>query len=222
MEKRTIKTIAHESYPKVGELIRSFPELFNVSDLIGIYKGKDMCSSFLLNSNYLKSISFYENFQFTNDKNIQEDFKKLYKSWENTIPNLTVHLKDGNNFKGGSNFVLIDTTTPLTEFIKNNRKKLRKSLAASPGFGENIPCTLEMSKCILNQKIFPILIYRDYLFYCFHKKRKQTIVDILSQHYRNDPSAYETTYETPYGETTVLTLNDFDFDGYLEDVKQYE
>lgn len=218
MEKRTIKNIEKESYPEIGNLIRNMPSLFEVSELIGIFEGKDICSSFLLNSEYLKTITFYENFQFTDNPSIQETFKSLYKSWEEQISNLKVHIENGNNFRGNSTFVLIDTTEPLSKFIENNSKKLKKSMAASPGFGVTLSSTVEMSKCIIGEKIFPIFLYRDYLFYCFSKKRQKSTIAILDFFYSNNPKVYKRTF----GDIKTLYINDRPQTGYFNDLRKYK
>lgn len=180
MAQRTIKNIEKESYPLMGKLIKAFPELFKHTEMIGIFEGVDICASFLLNSDYCETITFYENFNFTKNEKVKKKFCDLYKSWEESIPNLKIIIEDGNNFAGNSNFVLIDTTTGLDIFVKEHFKKLRKSWAVSPGYGQSFICTKNMFTLINNRTIFPILIYRDYFFYCFNRKTQKKIVNKIN------------------------------------------
>lgn len=182
MAQRTIENVDKESYPLIGELIRNFPALFSNTEMIGIFEGKDICSSFLLNSEFCESLVFYENLQFTSDQKTKEKFCNLYKSWETAIPNLTVKIEDGQNFIGNSNFVLIDTTIPLDEFIQKYIDKLKNSWAVSPGYGINFVCTSQFFKLILEDKIFPILIYRDYFFYCFDQTLQKNILNTINNY----------------------------------------
>jgi hypothetical protein len=182
MARRAIKNIDKESYPLIGELIRNFPELFAHTEMIGIFEGKDICSSFLLNSEYCNSITFYENLQFTSNKKTKKQFCNLYNDWEKAIPNLTVKIENGQNFIGNSSFVLIDTTIPLAEFIQKNIDKLKNSWAVSPGYGINFVCTSQFFELIRKDKIFPILIYRDYFFYCFNQTVQKSILNKINNY----------------------------------------
>jgi hypothetical protein len=219
MAQRTIKNIEKESYPAVGDLIRNFPDLFKKTEMIGIFEGKDICSSFLLNNANCDSIIFYENLSFTDDINVKNQFKTLYKEWEKTVPNLTIHIKDGSEFKGYSDFVFIDTTIPLSVFIKDNFKKLTQSISASPGFGINLKCTLEMSKLILDKTIFPIFVYRDYLFYCYNQDKQLQVINLLINYYTDNKNIYE---ERINHNTSFLHIKDYNISGYFEDIKKYQ
>jgi hypothetical protein len=218
MAQRTIKNIEKEMYPVVGKLIKRFPALFKHTEMIGIFEGTDICSSFLINSHYCRTLTFYENLEFTNDDNVKNQFLNLYKDWESTIPNLKVKIENGNNFVGNSTFTLIDTTISLPKFIEDNKDKLIDSWSASPGWGINFACTSSFVKLVSEKKIFPVLIHKDYFFYCYTKNMQQRLLNILENFIKNNLQYKLQRTENVY----FYEILEHKKSGYFERVKNFQ
>ncbi len=158
--------IIEEMHPFFSFLIEKIPSLFNKTEIIGIYDGKYLCSSFLKNSNLLESITLYENFKSMKTESQVNKFQEMYDSWKNKISNLKIELNDGKNFTKESTYLHIDISNDkLDNFVKTNWNKLKEKKCISfYGYKEN-PCnTLLVSKLILEDLFFPFLLHSGVIF----------------------------------------------------------
>lgn len=179
MANRTIPTV--ETYPIIGDLIRTFPELFNIIEICGVFEGTYGVSSILLNASYVSKVDMYENFAFTKNIQIRKEFSEMYNYWQHKIPNLKIHLTSGDNFYGNSNFMLIDCENIKT-FVTRHRDKLKQTLCVSPGFLNHYDSTKNLFSAIYDKKIIPVLIYRDYLFYTLKEKQYNYVYNKISDY----------------------------------------
>ena len=171
--------LPEQLYPELGVLIKGLPQLFKHSEVIGVFLGNEICASFMHNAEQLDKIVFYENFTDIPDPKHHENLKQLYKQWESEVPNLTVLLDDGINFDVTANFVYHDMNMPLWTFFTSYGKQLKNSLIANCGFGISLSNTIVYTKYIECGLMFPIMQYRDILFYTFNKDKKDIISELI-------------------------------------------
>jgi hypothetical protein len=171
--------IPEQTYPELGELIKGVPQLFKHSEIIGVFLGDEICASFMHSADHLDKVVFYENFIAIPNPKHQEHLKQLYNKWEETVPNLTVSLNDGVNFDVTSDFVYHDMHMGSDKFLDLFRKKLQNSLIANCGFGGSMCITLEYARYIDRGIMFPVLLYRDILFYTFNKEKKDELFETI-------------------------------------------
>lgn len=171
--------IPNESYPESGKLIKGLPQLFKHSEVIGVFLGNEICASFMHNAEQLDKIVFYENFAAIPDSTHQRKLVQLYKQWESEVPNLTVLLDDGINFDVTADYIHHDMHMLNREFFDLFRDKLQNKLMSNCGFGCNPGQTMEFARYIDKQLIFPVLLYRDIMFYTFNEEKKKEIFEIM-------------------------------------------
>ena len=174
-------TIPNQSYPELGNLVSIVPEIFSKSEIIGVLDGVEICASILHNANKLERIRFYENFSFTDDNDVKQRFQDRYNSWQKMIPNLKVLIKDGREFDTDSTFIYHDMNMPTKTFIDEYGSSVKSSLLANCGFGNNanMKTTLHMAKLIYERIIFPVLVYRDILFYTIDENKQIEYYNII-------------------------------------------
>lgn len=199
--------IPAQMYPELGELFKGVPQLFKHSEIIGVFLGEEICASFLHSAEHLDKIVFYENFIAIPDAADQENLKQLYKTWENTVPNLEVLLVDGINFDITADYVHHDMHMSRVEFFTLFKDKLQNSLMSNPGFGRGVPATLQIAKCIDNKLIFPVLVYRDILFYTFNKEKKHEVFEIIHSFLLSSKLVFSVNIDYVYTNDTILKLH---------------
>lgn len=171
--------LPEQYYPELGALIKGLPQLFKHSEVIGVFLGNELCASFMHNAEQLDKIVFYENFVAIPKLEHQESLKKMYKVWEANVTNLTVALTDGLNFDITADYIHHDMYMAMTEFFDLFKDKLQNSLMSNCGFGCSVPTTLQFAKSIDNRTIFPVLVYRDIVFYTFNEQKKYEVFEIM-------------------------------------------
>jgi hypothetical protein len=157
--------IPESYYPELTKLISQLPQLFQHSEVIGVFLGNEICASIMHNASLLKKIRFYDNLSFTSDNTVKQEFLKLYSEWQTQIPNLEVLPIDGRNFDTSATFVYHDMPMTLGEFYQLYSDTLTNKLLANCGFGTVLYHTIECSRYITHKLIFPVLLYRDIIFY---------------------------------------------------------
>jgi hypothetical protein len=153
-------------YNLIANLIESKSELFKNSAMIGIYDGQDICSCFLNKAKFLNTLSFYENFQDSQQQVEKERLLVLYESWKQKIPNLTIDIGDGtSNLNSNSlDFLFTDAyNIDYKTYFLN--KQFKKTCMAICGFGAELTRTVDISVCINNKELYPVLLYKGFLFF---------------------------------------------------------
>ena len=164
--------IREENVP-VGQIIRRLPELFHHTEIIGIYKATDICSSFLNHADVIHSQVWYENFQFLervkDPVKARRNVEKLYADIQATVPSITILEKNGLEFEGHADFTFIDITdTSFEKFVRSNQDKLSSGWFATCGFGTSMEMTVTLSNLCELGFIEPIMIMRDNFFMTMH------------------------------------------------------
>jgi hypothetical protein len=153
-------------YNLIADLIEYNPLLFKNTAMIGIFDGQDICSCFLNNASYLNRLYFYENFHDSQQDKEKEKLLSLYESWKNSIPNLEIFIGDGtkNLVNTHIDFLFSDAyNIDYKTYFLNNR--FDNTLLAICGYGAELVRTIDVSVCIDNRKIFPILLHNGFLFF---------------------------------------------------------
>lgn len=177
----------------LNEFIQQCPDIFKHTEIIGVYDGSYHCKYFLNNYTFIETITFYENFSIIKNP---EEFIKIYKNWESSIPNLKIKLEDGKNFTKHSTYIHIDTSNDeLYNFVTSNWKKLKNKQCISFYAYSNNPCnTLSVSKLILEDKYFPFLLHEGIIFgspyFELYKKNYSKILDIFTKNNINFTTEY--------------------------------
>lgn len=156
--------IPKDRYPLISSWIKEDNRLFKNTVMVGIYDGSDICSSFLNTASILDSLTFYENFFDGNDLKLKE----LYNDWQNKIPNLEFKYQDGYSIAESADFVFTDAYNIdyETYFLDS---KFKNTLFCICGYGAEIKRTVDLSCVIKNKKIFPVLLYKGFVFFTNNK-----------------------------------------------------
>lgn len=165
--------IPESAYPELTILINQLPQLFQHCEVIGVFLGNEICASIMHNAALLEKIRFYDNLSFTDDTDLKQEFLKLYQEWQNEIPNLEVLTVDGRNFDPAGTFIYHDMNMTLYEFYTLYGDKLKNKLLANCCYGTNLFQTIQYSRFITDKLIYPVLLYRDILFYTFDYASQQ-------------------------------------------------
>lgn len=171
--------IPEQTYPELGGLIKALPELFKHSEIIGVFLGNEICASLMHNAALLDKVVLYENFIDIPDPQHQENLKELYSSWENSVPNLTVSLIDGINFDTTADYIHQDMHMAFSNFVMSYKDVLTDALLSSSCFGNTIYTTTEYIDCIRDKLIFPVMIYRDIVFFTFNEEKKDKLLELI-------------------------------------------
>ena len=199
--------IPNQSYPELGELIKGVPQIFKHSEIIGVFLGDEICASFMHSAKHVDKIVFYENFIAIPNSTDQANLKQLYKTWEDTVPNLEILLVDGINFDITADYIHHDMHMSKVEFFMLFKDKLQNSLMSVCGFGCAIPATLQIAKGINDKTIFPVLSYRDILFYTFNKEKKHEVFEIIHSFLLSSKLVFSVEIENVYTNDRVLRLH---------------
>lgn len=207
--------IPNQMDPELGKLIKGLPQLFKHSEVIGVFLGNEICASFMHNSDQLDKIVFYENFTDIPDPIHQESLTQLYKQWETVVPNLTVSLKDGINFDVTADYVHHDMHMALSTFYRLFNETLKHSLLSNCGFGTSLSNTIEYIDYIERELIFPVMLYRDLIFYTFNKEKKNKILEMI-HHFliENNMEFYIDTY---HSDTVIELKRQKNYNDLLDD-----
>lgn len=172
--------IPNIKYSLIADLVESIPSLFNNTAMVGIYDGQDICSCFLNKAHFLNTLRFYENFQDSQQQSEKENLLSLYDTWKNKIPNLTVTIGDGtaNLDSTGLDFLFTDAYNIdyKTYFLD---KKFDNVLIAICGFGAELARTVDISVCIDNKELYPVLLYSGFLFFVNNKEKYDSVYPLL-------------------------------------------
>lgn len=174
-----------EHTPIIGKLINAVPSLFNRTEIIGVFKGEDICSSFLNHGDILEKQDWYENYHcfrnlpLTMQTDKRNDLESLYKSMMAACPNLIIHSKDGVEFHGNADFTFIDIhNQPFDAFCATNTEKLT-GWYATCGFGGSIEHTVRIIKMFENKTAFPVMKYKDNIFMTGIAAKQDTYVNLI-------------------------------------------
>jgi hypothetical protein len=167
--------IPEESYPELGVFIRGLPELFKHSEITGVFLGNEICASLLHSAESLEKIVFYENFFAVEDTKFQEHLQQEYVNWQSEVPKLTVKIEDGINYDRTADFIHIDINHGILPVLSGHGEELQHALLGTCGFGRDLSSTLQLSEMILSDIIFPVMLYRDLIFFTVNKDTKETI-----------------------------------------------
>jgi hypothetical protein len=170
--------IPENKYPLISNWITHDSLLFKNTVMVGIYDGSDICSSFLNTANVLDKLTFYENFFDGNDVKLKE----LYKIWQDKIPSLDFKYQDGHNIEEFADFVFTDAYNIdyETYFLD---KKFKNTLFCICGYGAEIKRTVDLSCAIKNKKLFPVLLYKGFVFFANNKDHYKTCFKSLKLYF---------------------------------------
>ena len=171
--------IPGQCYPELGALISGLPQFFKHSEVVGIFLGGEICASLMHNTYLLDKVVLYENFIDIPDPQHQENLKEIYQGWENSVPNLTISLTDGAYFDTTADYIHQDLHMALSTFVMLYKDVLTDALLSSSCFGNTIFDTTEYIDCIRDKSIFPVLIYRDMVFFTFNEEKKNTLLELI-------------------------------------------
>ena len=170
--------IPDDKYPLISHWIKSDPAIFANTTMVGIYDGSDICSSFLNTANVLDSLTFYENFFDGNDLKLKE----LYNNWQTEIPNLEFKYQDGYIIDEIADFVFTDAYNIdyETYFLDS---KFKNTLFCICGYGAEIKRTIDLSCAIKNKKLFPVLLYKGFVFFANNNDHYKTCFKSLKLYF---------------------------------------
>jgi hypothetical protein len=171
--------IPEQTYPELGALINGLPQLFKHSEVVGIFLGNEICASLMHNTYQLDKVVLYENFIDIPDPQHQENLKEIYQNWENSVPNLTVSLIDGINFDTTADYIHQDMHMAFSNFVMSYKDVLTDALLSSSCFGNTIYATTEYIDCIRDKLIFPVMIYRDMVFFTFNEEKTNRLLELI-------------------------------------------
>ena len=180
-----MRMIPKTKYQIIEDLVLHDPAVFYNTAMIGIFDGQDICSCFLNSANVLNTVTFYENFQDFNDES-KYKLLELYDIWKKEIPNLEIKIGDGTSIleTDDLDFLFTDAyNIDYTTYFLN--KSFDNTLIAICGFGAELSRTVGLSIAIQNNGIFPIMLYKGFLFFTnnkpkyneIYKKFKQFVVE---------------------------------------------
>ncbi len=157
-----IPSIRHKM---ISSLIKFEPTMFYNTSMVGIYDGRDICSCFLNNAECFKKLTFYENFQDSNEES-KNSLLELYSEWQKEIPNLDIVIGDGTEklLYDNLDFLFTDAYNIdyMTYFLND---KFNNTLLAICGYGAEISRTVGISVAIEFKKIYPVMLFNGFLFF---------------------------------------------------------
>jgi hypothetical protein len=171
--------VPEQCYYELGELIKGLPQLFKHSEIIGVFLGNEICASLMHNATLLDKVVLYENFIDIPDPQHQENLKEIYQGWENSVPNLTISLTDGASFDTTADYIHQDMHMAFSKFVMLYKDVLTDALVSSSCFGNTIQATTEYIQGIQDKVIFPVLLYRDMIFFTFNEEKKNTLLELI-------------------------------------------
>jgi hypothetical protein len=174
-----------EPMPIIGKLIKNAPHLFNRTEIIGVFRGEDICSSFLNHGDNLERQDWYENYHCFKDLPPAVQIVKrnelgaLYKNMMESCPNLTIHIVDGAEFEGHADFTFIDVhNQPFDVFCAANAEKFTNWYATC-GYGGSIEHTASIINMFTNKTAFPVMKCRDNIFMTNTAEQQKTYFDLI-------------------------------------------
>lgn len=183
--------IPNIKYPLIANLIDTLPLLFSKSAMIGIYDGQDICSCFLNKAHVLKNLYFYENFHDSESDESKNNLIKKYNYWETNVPNLSIEIGDGTALLTSDpiDFLFTDAyNIDYSTYFLN--KQFNNTLMAICGYGAEIKRTVDLSVAIKENKIFPVLLYKDFLFFTNNKTYYTKCIVDVEMYFKNINQKY--------------------------------
>ena len=142
----------------ITELIRSCPEIFRKTCVVGVYDGTHFTKALLECKDQIDILHMYEDFRDM-DKDEIPYFKKLYESWKAEVFYQTGEI-------GG------DYTLQKLEFLKEMKfNKDSDTIITGPGFGTNIDITAVLIEWMDKKELIPVWKYNDYIFFAQNQNR---------------------------------------------------
>lgn len=172
--------IPNVRHPLIADLIELAPSLFNKTAMVGIYDGQDICSCFLNTASKLESLHFYENFHDAITDDSKRHLLNKYASWQAAIPNLRIDIGDGTALSSNNHVDFFFTDAYNIDYKRYFLdSQFNNTLMAICGYGAAIKRTVDISVCIDNNDIHPVMLYNGFLFFTNsrdHYKRSYSLL----------------------------------------------
>lgn len=169
-------------YNLIADLVEHKSALFKNTAMIGIYDGQDICSCFLNKAECLDKLYFYENFQDSQQAEEKDRLLSLYNFWEKNIKNFSISFGDGtaNLTTDPIDFLFTDAyNINYLEYFLD--KRFDNTLMAICGFGAELTRTVDISVCIHNKQVYPVLLYNGFLFFVNNKDKYDAVYPQVKQ-----------------------------------------